>query len=224
MPLFQFDPPRELPDFILYIWHSLGKTSPSIPDLKFFLSFRSKLMTPSKAQELIDKALHEGLLINKNNILSLSEKLQMRQAEQEQVEKERIQRILKQQSRKQKAQFTKSFNDYFREILPKDYQNKSFLIKLTDIKLEIPDIPALNAKYIRGIINIENQPPIEIIIDRVACTLTHSCEFSTPLYKKTLKLCPHLGAIFRYLQKEYPDLALDLIKSLSEKGDKWRWI
>ncbi len=221
MPIFQFEPPTELPDFILYIWHCIGKESPSIPDLKFFLSFRAKLMAPSKAQEVIDKALHNGLLVNKNNILLLPETLQTRQADQERAEKERVQQSLMQQARKEKAQSTKTFNDYFREILPEEYKTKTFLIKIKDIKVEVLD-PV--SDQIRAIINTDGENQIEVKIDGKAYTLTHSCELLTSQYKNAIKLCPHVGAIFRSLQKEHPDMAINLIRSMTENKEKWRFI
>ncbi len=220
MPIFQFEPPTSLPDFILYIWHSIGKESPSIPDMKFFLSFRAKLMPPSRAQEIIDKALHDGLLLNKNNILVLPETLQTRQAEQEQGDKERIRLNLMQQTRKEKAQTTKTFNDYFREILPEEYKNKTFIIKAKDIMLEMHE-PA--TQFIRGVISTEGEKPTEVVIDGKSSTVTHACEFLTPQYKNALKVCPHIGAIFRSLYKEHPDLANNLIRSMTEKKGKWRF-
>ncbi len=220
MPIFQFEPPSNLPDFVLYIWHCMGKEAPSIPDLKFFLSFRAKLMPPSKAQEMIDNALHEGLLIKKNTILLLPETLQTRQAEQEQAEKERIKQNLMQQTRKEKAQTSKTYNDYFREILPEDYLNKTFLIKTKDIVLEMHD-PA--TELVRGIIKSEGEKPIEVVIDGKSFKIVHSCELLTPQYKSALKLCPHIGAIFRSLSKEQPDLANILIRSMVEKKEKWQF-
>jgi AAA15 family ATPase/GTPase len=220
MPMFQFEPPTDLSDFILYAWRCMGKESPSIPDLKFFLSFRAKLMPPSKAQEIIDTALHEGFLINKNNILFLPDKLNVRQAEQERIEKERIQQSLMQQARKEKAQTTKTFNDYFREILPEEYKTKTFLIKLKDIKLEVRESAPV---YVKCIINLEGEKPMEIVIDGKSSTMMHSCELLTPQYKCALKVCPHIGAIFRSLQKEHADLALNLIRSIIENKEKWRF-
>ncbi len=222
MPIFQFEPPENnLPDFILYIWHCMGKESPSIPDLKFFLSFRAKLMSPSKAQAMIEQALQSDLLVNKNNFLFLPETLQKRQAEQDQGEKERIRINLMQQSQKEKAQTTKTYNDYFREILPGDYINKAFLIKTKDIVLEVRE-PA--AESVRAIITTEGKKPIEVIIDGKNYTIMHECEFLTPQYKSEVKVCPHTGAIFRSLSKEHPDLANSLIRSMVEKKENWHYI
>ncbi len=220
MPMFQFEPPADLSDFILYAWQCMGKESPSIPDLKFFLSYRAKFMPPSKAQEIIDAALREGFLINKNNILFLPGKLNARQAEQERIEKERIQQSLAQQARKEKAQTTKTFNDYFREILPEEYKTKTFVIKLKDIKLEAQESAPV---YVKGIINLEGVKPIEIVIDEKSRIIMHSCELLTPQYKSARKACPHIGAIFRSLQKEHADLALYLIRSIIENKEQWRF-
>lgn len=220
MSIFQFEPPPNLPDFILYIWHCLGKETPSVPDLKFFLSFRAKLMSPSKAQEVINKALQEGLLVNNNNILTLPEALNERQAEQERVEKERIQQTLMQQARKEKAQGTKTFNDYFREILPEEYKTKTFVIKTKDIKLELLEP---EAEHVKGIIIMEGGKQIEVNIDGKSSTIIHSCEFLPPKYKSPLKFCPHIGAVFRSLQKESPELSFRLIRSMIEKNEKWHF-
>jgi hypothetical protein len=217
MPIFQFEPPSNLPDFVLYVWHCMGKESPSIPDLKFFLSFRAKLMPPSKAQELIENALRDGLLVNKNNILLLPDTLQTRQMEQEQAEKERIQQTFVRQVRKEKDLTTKTFNDYFREILPEEYKSKTFVIKLKDIRIEVPD-PAL--EQVKGTITAEGKA-IEVTIDGKSNKITHSCEFFTSQHQIARKFCPHLGAIFRSLQKDLPDLALRLLRSMVE--DKARW-
>ncbi|OLS13543.1 MAG: hypothetical protein RBG13Loki_2855 [Promethearchaeota archaeon CR_4] len=219
MPIFQFVPPSNLPDFILYIWHCMGKESPSIPDLRFFLSFRAKLMSPSKAQELIENALHDRLIVNKNNILQLSDTLQTRQVGQEQAEKERIQQTLVQQARKEKVLTTKTFNDYFREILPEEYKSKTFLIKLKDIQLNVPD-PA--SEQVRGTIITEGKS-IEVTIDGKRKILSHSCDFLTSQYQSARKFCPHLGAIFRSLQKNFPDLALCLLQSMVEEKTKWQY-
>ncbi|HMF34579.1 MAG TPA: DUF2240 family protein [Candidatus Lokiarchaeia archaeon] len=217
MPLFQFEPPSNMPDLVIYSWQCLGKEAPSIPDLKYFMSFRAKLMLPSKAQEFIEAAIQQGLLVNASGKLALSSVLQDRVANQEHAEKVRVQQQLQQETTKASALGAKSFNDYFRELLPEEYKNKTFLIPLNSIQVDSLDLPSgtLHATVSNG------DDVSEIAIDGVSKRVTHTCEALNSTIRETRHFCHHLGAFFRFLQKKQADLALRLARSMVEERDAW---
>lgn len=219
MPLFQFQPPptSNLTDYILYVWQCLGKEAPSIPDLKYFLSFRAKLIAPSLAQEVIDAAVRDGVIVNQNNILSLSLPLQERLAKSEQIEQDRIWQQLQRQEVKASALGARSFNDYFRELLPGEIKNKTFVIPLQSIEVRTIDT---DTNSLQSIIAIEGDKTT-IDIDGINRRVTHVCETLTPDYREARQFCHHLGALFRFLQKKYPDVALRLAQSMVDERSSW---
>jgi hypothetical protein len=216
MPLFQFEMPQIPRELLIYLWRAIGKKGTDaikISDVKYFLSYRLKLLVPSVAKETIDQWIKDKLVTASIEGLILSPSIAgfVEPSVTYKKPKKDITTALN----------TTGFNDYFRELFLDEIKQKIFNVRLEQVKST--PIKSTSTFIDAKIDNLKGKLK-PVFINFKTRKIIHQCKRFPVIAIQAGKLCHHVAIIFRKIQKLDADFALKVISDLSINWNEWSFI
>jgi len=219
MSLFAFNRPASDDEILISAFMSAGVDSIKIVDLKFHLSFKLSWFAPSDAINFIQSAVSKRLLSKKRNVVELSASLREMQEGRNKMAEERRRVRNEAEEAIQSAIERKGFNDYFREIHAREEVIKSFRVLLKNIEIKVQKNPTI----VKATVLISETDANIVEINANALEIIHECDNFPDMAINAGKMCRHIAALFRKLQKMDKELAIELIHKLSVGAALWKF-
>ncbi|MFX1274008.1 MAG: hypothetical protein ACFFBP_02105 [Promethearchaeota archaeon] len=209
-------------ELLLYIWKIINFPKISKKNLLYKISFELFLLTPKKAEMLIESGLKNNLITkNEESIISLSESLEKELINWNQKRKREIKSNInkkKELVQKRESTIKSPFGTILKALSDKGALNRA--VSISNDAVEFLEIN-FNNGIVKAQITGTKENPYNIYIDINKCILSHDCHDFTSRKSKEKKFCKHIIKLFLILKEKNEASTISFLEKILNNINEW---